>query len=1120
MGRRLSILTLICCSLLCTMVGINGVFADNNGEAGSTGNVGKCSDGYCYRGTVGFRITIVNKDGNRLTYKGKESISIDYWFDKKTIEGLDNKYCFAYNEKKTKKEFLDEKSSVVKCRTATTDKNGNTKYTGPYAKLYDITDLGFGKVNSNSYLEKWETSSGGAIEEGRTAINISRIIDVLSCSQNVDNSDIATSFNTDENGKRSTLNCKDLDGNLINSQSTNNKYLNKIFQNAFNDNTIDVSKFENLDGAYVQFEQLLQIVNFGGPKGAETFIATGTVAESSYLYQNYKSTPSHDFRWCVLNPSSATVSGTWVGNNTNCSTSMSLGGYWSGWYGTSSAGIGLRPPQNKLHITDINSFKLGSSGKVNKNFNMELFYKKDTSNVFGFWVNPKISGTCDEELRNILTNSSSYFSKDSGVSETKLKQYINDNSNKYQNLINDCANTDASGNVTSFKSSCPLLYKIDKLSVVLSAKMNYSNYSCSSDIECNSGLIDSITETYGEIIERIRKNIFIDGNDNYEDNNVYYRMLMKWLVSLFPGQARLNDSVWATLGDNGPSCNSIPSCKPTTPNGDMDCDNPSQTFSTNKDPECIKQGISYTIDKNNAVSDLVSSLNTSYDGECENCKVFCDEDVSFDLSNQSDLNNRVTKSGTLLKWGSGPNYQIYGTMSVKQKCYVVPNDGYTLGTTAYLKTKELHSHLMSPLSIDNKESSGKYVNTKITIDYINPAAYLKNSNENLNQKVTLVAIPTTRGILSVKHTGDHNDITIPNIISISDPSTESLNYATTYTDTNHKNIKEFTVQANYVFSYGTYTGCIDYDSNGICKSTASISGGVGGESVLSWYSERQNGKYKSENEYNSESKEIKSSYVFIGYGLPTPFTSATCSYTKSSMSSQNSNAEKEPITVTIQNIGTSKNKTNEDDSNAYLFTKLLGDKKNISYNCTYKIYNNIFGYENGKSVDCSSESPKGLDVVFRTVELMNTNSSEELNRAFPGMSGNGREKGANWAKLTEEEIFNVLNSSIYSQKPMYHITLDVTTIQKIRKWNKKARDVGRDPYTDMTALTNEENKNDGNDSFGYTGYVFKDHETDGKVDGTNIMSRFLGQLFREGDLDSVCFTSSGSVTNHQYKCNQ
>ena len=123
--------------------------------------------------------------------------------------------------------------------------------------------------------------------------------------------------------------------------------------------------------------------------------------------------------------------------------------------------------------------------------------------------------------------------------------------------------------------------------------------------------------------------------------------------------------------------------------------------------------------------------------------------------------------------------------------------------------------------------------------------------------------------------------------------------------------------------------------------------------------------------------------------------------------------------------------------------------------------------------------------------------------------------GSNWQKINKigtngkNNILQVLSSDVYDQEPMYQIELDVSLIQEIREANRNARDDGKDPYTDMTAIPP------------YTYYVSLDEGYLGYAytDSGSVLSGFLGHLSRQGELESVCL--SGSLTTiHEHNCNQ
>lgn len=1099
MRRRLSILTLICCSLLCTIVGISDVLADTDYTNGTSAAIKGCSSGmYCYTGAVGFRITLVNKTtGERCKYDsstnticgsdGKNTNSKDYWFDTSDLafnESSANysRNCYSYNKKRTKYEFL-----------SSTNKGENIDTNCSKAEE-SFVSLGFPEVGSNKYTGDW-TTSDSRIEVSRAPQNMNLVERYLSC----------TLGGVDEN--KAKLDCTSKDGTTISEDYT---IINNIFTKLIG-KEIDVTKIEGLDNTSIQFEQLLQIGNYS--KNLTTMkdihsalVTRGTVAEASYLYMkkgSNNSSGSVNFG-CVTN----TTTGFKTTPTTDCASSMVGGGYFTGFYASTAYSQTLKNvPSSASPVVNLSQYENGGKYDVDLNH----FLKKDTSNIFNFWINPDIGPKCDDEFQNLLKfEPKSHYTKDNVVNKESLIKYLNDNKNAYKTLIDDCAIV-KNDKVIGFKTgenSCPLLENLDKMTLVLSSGMDTSNYGCLTDIACEDA-ITFITIKYKDIINTIRTQIYDNGNLEYESSNKIYNKLMNLMVTLFKGFPRLYTDIWATLGDSGPSCKTVPDCPGTS--AELSCSDTNKTISSNTDPKCIKQGILYTLKSGNEVTALQSSLNTSYTDECENCKVYCSESVSFDLSGQKELDDKITEAGTLLKWGRGKDSQIFGTMTVKQTCYVVPNnEKYKIGVNAGLKNRTIRSHLGSPLAIDEKKSTGRYVNTKVTIDYTNPASYLKDSNDKLDQKVTLVAIPTTRGVLSIKHKSSNSivDADENSPISLIQPSTTALNYATSYNDTNHKNIESFDVIANYVFAYGEYSGCTKYDKDGNCISNASVNGGVDGKSELAWYADKSdNGSYKTAEEYEKASSSSKNSYVFIGYGLPTPFTSVTCIYSTENMSNNNSNRDKAPIKVTIQNIGTSKSTVSADDSNDYQFTKLLGNEKNLSYSCNYNIHNQIFGYENGDSIDCDYTSPKGLDVVFRTIELIN--EEDQISKAFPGMSGNGRDMGANWEEwkygnpdIVEDKannIYNILSNAIYSKEPQYHIVLNVSTIKKIREYNKSARKT-TDPYSNMPSVDGKENN-------GYIGYVC---DNDDQTGYKFCASNFLTQLRSDSSIEFTgrCISSN------------
>lgn len=218
---------------------------------------------------------------------------------------------------------------------------------------------------------------------------------------------------------------------------------------------------------------------------------------------------------------------------------------------------------------------------------------------------------------------------------------------------------------------------------------------------------------------------------------------------------------------------------------------------------------------------------------------------------------------------------------------------------------------------------------------------------------------------------------------------------------------------------------------------------------MTWYSHKGNSEEDmiDKNDYNNLSNIQKNEYLFIGYGAPTSFNTADGTY-------------KESITATIKNIGV---------SGEY---KHLYSSDILEYKCDFKIHNEIIGNEccdvsKGKPFPgapsyCTCDGgkePKGLDVAFRTIQLVNKNASSssinsEISKAFPGRTGAGRNLtgnvGKNWKTLIDSDtktVLNILRDDIYSGAPQYTISLDVRKISAIRESNKALRDESIDPYT-------------------------------------------------------------------------
>lgn len=353
---------------------------------------------------------------------------------------------------------------------------------------------------------------------------------------------------------------------------------------------------------------------------------------------------------------------------------------------------------------------------------------------------------------------------------------------------------------------------------------------------------------------------------------------------------------------------------------------------------------------------------------------------------------KIAKSGTLLKWGKNFTDNNAEFGSMQ----IVQNCYYTDNPS-----NETSQNV-------NLYWNENLINTKVTLLYSDP-----NNTPEYNLKNDLI----TYFVRDEKFEPNHKNVTL---------NTNSGNSKIFQIG---KGMKSFKVTANYKFLYDL--GNLSW-----------YSGNGSNISNLFTYDNRKNGRGE---------------LTYIGYGLPTSFNALSGTY-------------KNKMSAIITNIGTTMN-NGESKFKKYVKYELnSGLSEEYTYSCDYNIYNELFGYEcsdeNGKIYDNAPDYCKGInvpkktikdiDVVFRTIDLIDNNGVDnqvKLNRSFPGRSGKGinseRKKGSNWSlpNVEDEYILSVLDNKIYDEEPMYHFTLDVTLIKSIRAANDKIKDSGWDPYT-------------------------------------------------------------------------
>ena len=499
--------------------------------------------------------------------------------------------------------------------------------------------------------------------------------------------------------------------------------------------------------------------------------------------------------------------------------------------------------------------------------------------------------------------------------------------------------------------------------------------------------------------------------------------------------ALLNKTILDETGYE-PYCDGIEKClvNPITPS--CDATNSKFTFAdavkTSDNINCDISKIAYnSVNKEEVIP---NSVQTSVD-KTYGKNGYCREEVSFEFP--TDVENVV--GGTIMKWGldSSKGNAKFGTMKVKRTCYIdsenIPKD------TNFVIKSSWANVIDGPL--DTPTDKGR-INPRVAIYYRDAVAddsrAYKLENITMNTYLTKVTMNIVggkdKGIESYDKSESVYDKEGNFIASKSTPFKNILN-KTSYREykcgSDCSTIYRVEMEADYE---------IDYSDK------------------LNWYSDSaDNFKKKEEKTVKDEKGNIDARYVSIGYGLPTSFLTPTSFGTWYGLSSDKSSGY---MYVDLSQVGTRNN-----DGKSYHFDRYIqyyvdgtykyGEEKgkgsHIKYSCNYSVENILYDYEktkdnvspkpncttvSGKTVCGANRTPNGIDVVFRTVELVKDDT--EIENAFPGRSGSGRNIGLNWNLDENNKIISkILNDKIYDEKPKYEINLTSSLIQKIRKNNKK-----------------------------------------------------------------------------------
>lgn len=659
------------------------------------------------------------------------------------------------------------------------------------------------------------------------------------------------------------------------------------------------------------------------------------------------------------------------------------------------------------------------------------------------------------------------------LSDLKLEQlYKSDTANVFSTWMGDYVSDTCNDDAHQRNSTKPEINNYSYNELIAYLKKNWSEFNNTYNPTKNKmNVLRAVKEN--NIKSHINNNYF---NTNFEDNycgqitcaNILDNMEknesnLKWLYNIFNYNELLNPETLKSLYEGESNPLSYAQCKPTPecPLGNKviaKCNSDGAiVFEDNSSLECLS-------DNNIAYNGYTDESGTFKSGGLQSSKApagfgkdsFCWEQVTLTLP--KDVAN--TKAGNLLKWGTDLNdSNVYGTMQITKRCFNV--------TAESIKLSWL------------KETA-----TNATLNY---------------KEAILASVPADKYTAQIRK---------GNVIS----KINKYGYRTYSTSLNRKSVKDIPM-GNY-----TYPGMDNINKNVSMNSSNSIDVVATYDLVypdeLNWYTNKDKNSSRetiSKKELDASTLSNNNNYNYLGYGFPTSFLTPTGLKKNENWNdsvSVSGNDGTGYMYAEITNVGTKNN-----NNSSYHFDKMIkyaveddsnsnAAKTSIIYSCGYSIYNELFGYEDGEEcVDCPT--PKGIDVVFRTVELINENANieEQIDRAFPGKAGRGRERGSNWTvnkstgdNYTNDDIASILSSDVYNNEPMYSISLDSALIQEIRNSNRDIRNTtapdgtNLDPYTYMG--TNEE--------YGYTKGLIEvpDEDTDESSLKYFYISNWLTNLSR------------------------
>lgn len=792
------------------------------------------------------------------------------------------------------------------------------------------------------------------------------------------------------------------DANKVRNSNGNysSTYLNKLLE------LMGGSISSGVDTYYIQYEPLVTWSNrSGNTSSAHSYAFYGTITEINVLFY-YANSHSIKLKNKLGLTETAIFGGKGVPfNSSNAYNYREIDKVGIATLDSSKTGDHSKEEKNFDNIPNgifvgYKGTNITADGKINEKGDKILDKSNSKFIAYGVgFLSLAEFPTCNDAARNIISkndyNPSNYIqrlSENSIIKNTCFKNGVFDKAKCYQLIpeyieyVGIASKKDSNGNeLINLCEPVSCQNALDNSPI-----LNASEY------EKNSSKVYVDDDKIDEFMNSI--------SDSNYDKGIYY--LYTHASTYFPGDkdiALLSYSNYTQLGVPA-SCEGIPPCPAAEVIASCNVKNEFSLQDNANEEKCLKKGYAYTND---------SKFQTSYDDNytIKGQKGYCVEKVTFNLPSRPD----VAEAGTLLKWGAADVEDTgkFGTMTVERTCTYggegLTNKDNTTINLSWIKSidPKIELHYRDALPSNNWSD-----------DVIN--SYKRNTPKSLEVSDGYdVEVYNINGTGLSLPSGNYDNINYNYNFNWNDPSLDKIKY-----------IKSFTSKATFDINYG---------------------------SNFKWYVDKsEDAEYvEDDNVEKDDTNEAKAQYVFIGYGLPTSFVTPTCTnYGSSKDGLLEGNGY---MYITITDVGS------KTDKSGYHFNNLIkwnlkddviinGEEKEsnsidkIVYSCNFDVTNKLFGNEYGKN--CFYGLPSGLDVVFRTVQLIE--EENQVNVAFPGRSGSGREMGENWNDLYEGNLdyfLKLLSPKIYSEEPMYRIQLTSSKIKEIRESNLEVRNAGLDPYT-------------------------------------------------------------------------